>query len=116
MKNAILYYDPQFMNEYENIIAKSKIDFECCKALKCIGEFYLNRHFSSENYVERSGRGTGLNAELCSYIVNIIMEDYQKLQLNFIIDSLSAGTAESLRSKRICLRQLICQKAHFTVL
>ena len=67
-ENAILYYDPQFMNEYEKYNCKSKIDFL--------------------NVAKDLEEETGLNAELCSYIVNIIMEDYQKLQLNFIIDSL----------------------------
>ena len=48
----------------------------------------MNRHFSSKIMLKDLEEETGLNAELCSYIVNIIMEDYQKLQLNFIIDSL----------------------------
>ena len=55
---------------------------------------------------------TGLNAELCSYIVNIIMEDYQKLQLNFIIDSLQE-LQNRWEVKRI---SLFWQKSHFTVL
>ena len=46
-ENAILYYDPQFMNEYE----------KCCKSTKCIGEFLFESPFFFENYVERSGRG-----------------------------------------------------------
>lgn len=88
-ENAILYYDPQFMNEYEKYNCKSKIDFlNVAKALNALVSFYLNRHFSSKNMLKDLEEETGLNAELCSYIVNIIMEDYQKLQLNFIIDSL----------------------------
>ena len=68
---------------------KSKIDFlNVAKALNALVSFYLNRHFSSKIMLKDLEEETGLNAELCSYIVNIIMEDYQKLQLNFIIDSL----------------------------
>ena len=45
-ENAILYYDPQFMNEYEKYNCKSKIDFlNVAKALNALGEFLFESPF-----------------------------------------------------------------------
>ena len=88
------------MNEYEKYNCKSKIDFlNVAKALNALVSFYLNRHFSSKIMLKDLEEETGLNAELCSYIVNINYGRLSKIAIEFY-HRFSAGTAESLRSKK----------------
>ena len=88
-ENVILYYDPQFINDYQEFHYEKKSQFwSAAKALDGLTDYYIKHHYTEKAIIKDLEMETGLNTDLCTYIENIIKKNYQTLHLNYIIDSL----------------------------
>lgn len=91
-ENAILYYDPQFVNNYQQFQYEEKSEFwNTAKALDGLIDYYIKHHYTTKAIIKDLEIETGMSIDSCIYIGRIIEKNYQTLQLNCIIDSLTSN-------------------------
>lgn len=88
-ENAIVLFDPQFANAYLEFGFDNPDTFvSTARTLDGLISYYVHRHFTLSAIKADLKDETEIDDSICDYIVSLIENDYQKLQMNVIIDGL----------------------------
>lgn len=95
LDNAIIYFDPQFSNEYKQFGLESQQEFvNIAKGLNWLIDYYISCHYTKTAMQRDLEDETGLNSKLCKHIAEKVWENYQVLQAEFIINFMKKSDTE----------------------
>lgn len=88
-ENVVLYFDPQFANVYLEFGFESLDMFiDTARTIDGLIGYYISHHYTMEAIKKDLKDETEFSDHVCDYVVGLIKENYQTLQLNVIMDSL----------------------------
>lgn len=93
--NVILYFDPQFANKYLSFgFETAEIFWKIAQAIDGLVGYYVSRHYTAQAIKKDLQEETGFDEYICEYISDWIKANYQTLQLNVLMDTISINASE----------------------
>ena len=88
-ENVIIYYNPKFPRKYRDFGFETVSKFlDMTIGLNGLVDFYIRSRYTIDIIKEDLADETGLKEELCELVAGIIKENYQTLQMGFIMSYL----------------------------
>lgn len=89
--NAIVYFDRQFANVYDEFGFQTLDSFyNTARVLDGLTEYYVMQHLSSEAIKRDLKSETEFGENTCGYLAHKISENYHTLQMNILMDMIRA--------------------------
>ncbi len=89
--NAIVYFDRQFANAYDELgFATLDSFYNTARVLDGLIGYYIMQHLSPEAMKRDLKTETEFGEGMCEYLVHKINENYQILQMNVLMDMIRA--------------------------
>lgn len=90
--NVILFFDPQFINEYLTFgFDTVEIFWNTARSMDGLIGYYVSRHYTNRAIKRDLEEETGLEEEICEYISDWIIQNYHTLQINVLMDMFSVN-------------------------
>lgn len=92
LDNVILFFDPQFVNEYATFGFEAAETFlNAARSIDGLIGYYVSRHYTKQAIRRDLEEETGLEEDICEYISDWITQNYHTLQINVFMDMFSAN-------------------------
>ena len=89
--NAIVYFDRQFANAYDELgFATLDSFYNTARVLDGLIGYYIMQHLSAEAMKRDLKTETEFGEDMCEYLVHKINENYRTLQMNVLMDMIRA--------------------------
>lgn len=88
-ENVVIRLEPECISDYCNQEQITNSEFvRAAKILDGLVAYYIKRHLTPKAIIEDLEDETDMKKELCEYVSKMIEDNYMKLQLNYIIDTI----------------------------
>ena len=89
MENYIVRYDNTFQLKYQRYSFENQQQYEeVLSSLDSLVLYYVKKQFAFETIVHELKDDTGISESVCRYFAKLIEDNYQKIQLNLLINML----------------------------